>query len=244
MRAEVPADRQVEAVEQGDREESMTFWGELGCGIGVHSWGEWEYEHAAGDCTKIRKCSRCQKVNSQRKIEHLPADWTYVAATGDCTQERLCSRCGSSLEKRVQHVLGEWLFIREEACDQMRRCSRCPYTEDRVEHSWNDWHYRLDGKCEQTRECDRCHQVERLVVHENWTNWNYIDPNSCEQISTCERCGEKKTRQAEHTWDAWSYGSSAESVGREWLLKGVAGVRDDVRVACRTLASRATLWVL
>lgn len=54
----------------------MGFFGDLGCKIGIHGWGDWQYVNAQ-DCTMIRRCTRCPAISEDKKVEHLLGEWHY-----------------------------------------------------------------------------------------------------------------------------------------------------------------------
>jgi hypothetical protein len=178
--------------------------GDIACKAGIHGWGNWQYEKD-NDCTKIRKCTRCGQVSTNKPVEHTPSNWKYAKDTGDCTMVKPCSRCQSALETKVEHIIGDWHYPVEKSCQNLRQCSRCAYFEERTLHTWRSWEYTQADSCKQRRTCERCPDSEHRTEHENWTDWAYSRPDSCEEQSHCERCRAERHRKGEHTWDSWHY---------------------------------------
>jgi hypothetical protein len=182
----------------------MSFFGELGCKVGIHGWSDWQYK-TAGDCTKFKRCTRCPVVSTEVKVQHTPADWKYAVEKGDCTKIRPCSRCLSVLETRVEHLLGDWYYPEEKSCRNIQQCSRCIQFEERTVHPWGPWEYIEPSDCGQVRSCTRCFRSEKGLLHQSWTDWERSRLDPCEELSQCRRCGETKRRRVDHTWDSWHY---------------------------------------
>jgi hypothetical protein len=80
-----------------------------------------------------------------------------------CEISRVCDSCGT-LEVRVPHVWGQFVYLEADQCDQARRCQRCGSTETRSGHQWGPWLYlNTEFNSPQFRSCRRCHRSERTA---------------------------------------------------------------------------------
>jgi hypothetical protein len=100
--------------------------------------------------------------------------------------------------------IGEWRYIKDRQCEQMRTCPRCKTESVQVVHFWEPWQYRASEACDMTRKCGRCREEENKLEH-IWAAPVYEASGSCAQIRPCSRCKEKFYAGVSHTWDNWVY---------------------------------------
>lgn len=170
--------------------------GKIKCQIGVHS-GDWGYP-AQDDCTLVRVCERCSKVN--RRIEHRFAEWTF-AAVGRCEQQRRCLRC-PEVEDRVTHSWSIPDYRNTGSCEQVQRCERCQQVRAAPPvHSWNAAAYVENGKCDQQRTCERCHAFVSAGIEHDWGDWT-LTTSGDGSARSCRRCGRISQRPVDTTLTA------------------------------------------
>lgn len=92
---------------------------------------------------------------------------------------------------RVGIHAGQWEYLAEGQCTQMRVCPRCGATKVRTKHQ-REWRYVSDGKCEQVRTCKRCEAASGYRTrHEKWSEpW---DAGRDRAAHRCLRCGVVET---------------------------------------------------
>lgn len=99
---------------------------------------------------------------------------------------------------------GEWHYLGDGACEQIRICERCGTESRRTEHVWDDWHFLAEGSCDIARVCRRCQEEEHAVEHE-WGPARYKYSNACEQVRICNRCHDEQAAGTVHIWGDWQY---------------------------------------
>lgn len=99
---------------------------------------------------------------------------------------------------------GEWQYLADGACEQVRMCERCNTESRRIEHTWGEWYYLADGRCDIARVCHRCDEVEHAVEHD-WGPARYKYSDACEQVRVCHRCHDEQAAGTVHIWDDWQY---------------------------------------
>ena len=88
---------------------------------------------------------------------------------------------------RVGLHRGDWGYVTEGKCSQMRECRGCGSIHARTRHK-REWRYLTDRSCGQVRTCMRCHTADKQRVrHEKWSDsW---DAGGDEMAHECLRCG-------------------------------------------------------
>jgi hypothetical protein len=108
--------------------------------------------------------------------------------------------------------IGDWVYVRERGCEQVRICSRCHAETRQTVHTWGAWQYRASDSCEMARTCSRCGEDEHKTEHV-WGDAAYESEESCKTVRPCTRCNERTPAGDAHTWQSWSY-DAAESCGQ------------------------------
>lgn len=99
------------------------------------------------------------------------------------------------------HKFGEWEYIADDSCEQVRVCQRDGYQESRkAPHQFGEWKYVADGSCKQVRVCKRDGYQESDKVFHQFGEWEYIADSSCEQVRVCKRDGYQETRKVHQQW--------------------------------------------
>ncbi|MGN0466835.1 MAG: CAP domain-containing protein [Lachnospiraceae bacterium] len=152
-----------------------------------HEWSEWK-ETKKATCTeegeKERKCSRCNKTETQ-KVSALGHEWSEWKETKEATcteegeKERKCSRCSEIETQKVSalgHEWSEWKETKKATCteegEKERKCSRCSEIETQkvsaLGHEWSEWKETKKATCteegEKERKCSRCSEIETQKV--------------------------------------------------------------------------------
>ena len=99
---------------------------------------------------------------------------------------------GYLLCKFFGHKFGEWEYVAQNSCEQVRVCKRDGYEERRkVPHQFGEWEYVADNSCEQVRVCKRDGYEERRYEDENhqFGEWEKLTDSSYEYVQVCEICG-------------------------------------------------------
>jgi hypothetical protein len=105
--------------------------------------------------------------------------------------------------KLLGHNWGEWEYIADDSCEQVRVCARDNYQEKRqAPHAFGAWEYIADDSCEQVRVCARDNYQEKRQAPHAFGAWEYIADDSCEQVRVCARCKQTE-RKVEHCWNEW-----------------------------------------
>jgi len=103
------------------------------------------------------------------------------------------------------HKFGEWEYVADVSCEQIRVCKRDRFKEKRHgSHQFSEWKYTTDDSCEQIRVCKRDGYEERGRVSHQFGEWEYVADNFCEQVRICKRCGEHQFREKIHIWGDWN----------------------------------------
>jgi hypothetical protein len=127
-------------------------------------------------------------------IGQMTAGDQQVAAAGKQSEPLILTRgecnwwlrllCGMGLHR------GEWRYLAEEDCSQMRVCETCGRSGRRVKHQ-RQWEYVKDESCAQQKTCRRCGDIgperERHV-------WGATESHGLDNVRWCERC------HAEQRW--------------------------------------------
>lgn len=88
---------------------------------------------------------------------------------------------------RVGLHLGDWGYVTEGECSQMRECRGCESIHARTKHK-REWVYTRVGSCSQVKRCLRCNNAEgHRSRHPSWS-----DIGSSKE--RCDRCGEVRDR--------------------------------------------------
>ena len=186
------------------------------------------------------ECERCGKFTTSDEKDALGHDFTsevadekYLVSAADCTNSAVyyksCSRCGEASDKLtfsygspLGHDMGEWETVDEPTCldagTKIKRCSRCPYTEDgTIDPLGHDYESEVvDATCVEdgyTRNtCTRCgdtydDDLEPALGHEYEPE---VTEPTCEEEGfttfVCKRCGDKYIDE----------GTMVAALGHEW----------------------------
>jgi hypothetical protein len=87
---------------------------------------------------------------------------------------------------RIRCHRGQWSYLAEGDCKQMRVCQRCGKADMRIRHQ-RQWHYVREGDCFQDKTCLRCAETNNHRTRHVWgttysTGWS-------QEAHQCERCG-------------------------------------------------------
>ena len=78
---------------------------------------------------------------------------------------------------------GDWGYVAEGKCSQMRECRGCESIHARTKHK-REWVYTRAGACSQVKRCLRCNIAEgHRSHHPSWSNMS-------DSRERCDRCGE------------------------------------------------------
>ena len=105
--------------------------------------------------------------------------------------------------KLVGHKYGQWQYVAEDSCEQVRICQRDGHKEPRgAIHQFSTWKYVKEDSCQQVRTCSHCHREgEGQLVHQ-FSPWKYAKEDSCQQVRTCSHC-HREEEQVVHQWMSW-----------------------------------------
>jgi hypothetical protein len=92
--------------------------------------------------------------------------------------------CGIGLHR------GEWKYLADENCSQMRVCERCGMAGWRMKHQ-RQWEYVREESCAQQKTCRRCGDIGRERERHVW---GATESHGAENVRWCERC------HAEQRW--------------------------------------------
>ena len=99
---------------------------------------------------------------------------------------------------------GDWRYLREGQCQQVRVCPRCKTESQQLVHAWQSWQHPAAGSCQLARRCGRCGDQETKIEHV-WGTPVYQADGSCVVIRPCSRCGETTSAGTTHVWESWAY---------------------------------------
>ena len=135
-------------------------------------------------------------------------DHKWQFASGDSCEE-VCSRCGAKADRTI-HDLGDWAYMTDGSCKQIRVCSRCKFKEDRTAHMFGGWMYVIDGSCDQTRAGSRCGAQESRTMHD----WGPCEPewSGDTHRRSCSRDGAEQSES--HNWRPWTGTPNYQSVSQ------------------------------
>jgi hypothetical protein len=91
---------------------------------------------------------------------------------------------------RVGIHKGQWEFMVERLCDQLRTCERCVTAHVRTKHQ-REWRYVADRTCAQIKTCCRCDGRSGNRTRHQWGVTYSIDRRT--DAHECNRCGEVST---------------------------------------------------
>ena len=69
---------------------------------------------------------------------------------------------------RVAIHRGQWIYLAEGPCTQMRECPRCGCTKVRTKHQ-REWRYIRERTCEQIRSCRQCNATNGERTSHEWS---------------------------------------------------------------------------
>jgi hypothetical protein len=104
---------------------------------------------------------------------------------------------------------GDWRYVDDRRCQQVRICPRCKNENEQILHSWQAWQYLANGACEMARQCGRCHEQENRLEH-SWGAPVYETEGACTQARPCARCGAKSAAGTTHVWNSWTYDTKGQ----------------------------------
>jgi hypothetical protein len=107
-----------------------------------------------------------------------------VILTGEGSNWYVRLLCGMGLHR------GEWKYLAEDNCSEMRVCERCGRAGRRVKHQ-RQWGYVREGSCAQQKTCRRCGDIGKERQRHVW---GAIESHGAENVRWCERC------HAEQRW--------------------------------------------
>ncbi len=132
--------------------------------------------------TQLQTNTTQPKASAQEIDQHAPPTGRGLDLTWYATV--LC---------RVGIHRGQWEYVAEGQCTQIRICGRCGATKARTKHQ-RTWRYVKGGACEQVRICKRCEAVTGdRTKHEEWGASYTVGRNT--DAHRCKRCG------VVQTWD-------------------------------------------
>ncbi len=86
---------------------------------------------------------------------------------------------------RVGLHRGDWGYVTEGRCSQMRECRGCESIHARTKHK-REWVYTRAGSCSQVKRCLRCNISEGHRSHHS--SWSDLSGSR----ERCDRCGEER----------------------------------------------------
>jgi hypothetical protein len=127
-------------------------------------------------------------------IDQMTACDQQAAAAGTRVEQLILTREASNWYVRLLCNMGlhrgEWKYLAEENCSQMRVCEKCGRVGRRVKHQ-RQWEYVKEESCAQQKTCRRCGDIgperERHV-------WGATESHGLDNVRWCERC------HAEQRW--------------------------------------------
>jgi hypothetical protein len=125
---------------------------------------------------------------------------------------------------------GDWRYIDDQHCQQVRICPRCNNESHQLVHTWEDWQYAVADACEMKRHCSRCQEVESKTEHV-WAAPVYEREGACTQVRPCSRCAERTPAGAAHIWNTWVYENAAGPCSQRSACSRCGEVAKETRTA-------------
>jgi hypothetical protein len=127
---------------------------------------------------------------------------------------------------------GQWEWVKDGSCEQVRGCPHCGNTKTRTEHGLSEWAY-VDqedtASCLMERHCARCGLTEESARHE--PRWRYESVDGCAGQLFCVRCDAPSGKPGvRHDWGPYMPDRDSVSV-RNPLARGTTMVRTCRRCA-------------
>lgn len=143
---------------------------------------ELSFKVPSSDCCAWRK-KRGEKF--EYKYLHQPE---IIHTEHPCEKLEICKICGKQLNRNIEHAWGEWKYISNDNCRQIRRCERCDEVEKTFfeNHIWGEWRYVNDKDCTKIRHCERCGEEYRTNSHD-WKNYELPNGSSYKHCMHCHR---------------------------------------------------------